>query len=240
MFLHSPCSLVSFQYGLSQSALRNFNLSDFLNNFTNVDPWLGTIDQTSVLRKNKMKQNKTNKQKPKNPKPISGGSNESQPAPKSTHHAVVKKLNAVLRCVTCQWCSALPWENLGRRRVYKVGHSISRKICPTSGIFSGNHKSSQWGKTTSGKYWNHYLLQRKEGRAEYGSTVQIHEGLFGQRRRNQFLVFTVHKKKHNGFKLLWGRWLLGIRRDFPIVRTAKHWNELPATFPSLEALQKTV
>lgn len=63
---------------------------------------------------------------------------------------------------------------------------------------------------------------------------------FGQRRRNQFLVFTVHKKKHNGFKLLWGRWLLGIRRDFPIVRTAKHWNELPATFPSWEALQKTV
>lgn len=147
-------------------------------------------------------------------------------------------MNAVLRCVTCQRCSAHPWENLGQRRVYKVGHSISRKICPTSGISSGNHKSRQQGKNTHGKYWNHYLLQREEDQAEYGCTVQIHEGLFYQRRRNLFLVFIVVKKRHKGFKLLWGRRLLGFGRDFPVVRTAKHWNELPATSPPWEDLKR--
>ena len=55
MFLHSPYSLVSFQRGLNQSTLRTFNLSDFLINFTNADPGLGTTDQTSVLRKKKEK-----------------------------------------------------------------------------------------------------------------------------------------------------------------------------------------
>lgn len=59
----------------------------------------------------------------------------------------MEKMNALLCSVTFQRCSAHPWESLGRRRVYKVGHSTSRKICPTSGVSSRNHKRSRQGKT---------------------------------------------------------------------------------------------
>jgi len=91
MLLHSPHSLVCFQHGLSLRTLRKFNLSDFLINFTNADPGLGTTDQTSVLRKKKTPKQTT-----------SAGCNESQPAPKSTQLAVVKKIKAVPHCVTYQ------------------------------------------------------------------------------------------------------------------------------------------
>jgi len=53
---------------------------------------------------------KEEKKKKQQEEKKSVGCNESQPVPKSTHHAVVKKINAILCCVTWKHCSSHPWE----------------------------------------------------------------------------------------------------------------------------------
>lgn len=190
MYLHSAYGLVSFQHGLSYSALRKFNCSAFLNDLGSMDSGLGKT-QRSVLRKKK----KNNKKKGRKKKNTSGGSNESQPVPRSTYHAVIKKINAImLYYATLPAGDALLTPGKASVRV-KWGTPLPERFGLLHEYLEETRRRAHRGKLP---VRNHRLLQGTEENV----FNCIKDGFI---RGNLFLMVMVHRKKkktkHKGFKL---------------------------------------